>query len=66
MKYPEKQPYAHVAYVCSSCGYTHKNYELYAKQERAKKYCSSCRIIRTHIKVLPDDDEIKNYRKPLI
>ncbi|MES2930280.1 MAG: hypothetical protein V4665_00645 [Patescibacteria group bacterium] len=62
---PTKQPLALVLYTCKTCGScNHKLYELYAPWVEDIKNCSSCRKITLHNRILPDDDNVKNYQRP--
>lgn len=62
----DKQPLAHVTYKCKTCGSEKKFFELYYlnKQYDYTKYCSECKKITNHERILPTDDLEKNYQRP--
>jgi hypothetical protein len=63
-----ERPLAHATYTCTvdGCGTEQKFYELYfvSSAKAHLKYCSKCRALTLHTKVLPSDDASVHYRRP--
>ncbi len=60
-----KKPMAKIQYVCNKCGNSKIRYELYHDiYSTVQKQCGTCLRITDHKRILPNDDDVMNYRRP--
>ena len=61
----DERPLAKITYICNKCGHQKFKYELYHTiYSTVQQQCGTCNRITVHSRILPEDDDIKNYRRP--